>query len=185
FDGDFFRTQMLSDSFPLQHSNLVNFGYQDGIILVFEQLLQLSKENRPYLTKVLSGCLYNLVGLIISVQMTNTQPANKEHIVEASIKILKKHVNNPIDYSKLSRQFGMSYSSFRKMFKEQTGLAINQYLIRERLLLAQRMVRNSQASLQQVSEQCGFESLHYFSRLYKQKLGITPRDDRKLSKKEN
>ena len=180
FDGPYFRDHILKDLFPSKSCVVKTIGYQDAIILSIEHILLMSKKNIPHLNKMLSGSVLSLLGILISLEEVNEPEKDKDDIIEQSYFLLRKHLTQPVDFEKLASQFGMSYSGYRKLFKAKSGLALNQFIIRERLSLAQRLLRNTQLSLNQIADKCGFESLHYFSRMYKSKLGYAPSQERKI-----
>ena len=39
---------------------------------------------------------------------------------------------------------------------------------------AKQMIKNSTYSISEISRMCGFSSIHYFSRKFKEKYGVTP-----------
>ncbi len=180
FDGPYFRQHILRDLFTQKGCLIRTIGYQDVIILSIEQILLISKRSIVHLNKILSGSVLNLLGIIISLEDEIEPEKNKEDIIEQSYLLLRKHLTQPVDFEKLAKQFGMSYSGYRKLFKSKSGMALNQFIIKERLMLAQRLLRNTHLSLNEISNKCGFESLYYFSRLYKSKLGYAPSNERKI-----
>jgi len=60
------------------------------------------------------------------------------------------------------------------MYKKYTGMPPNQYHLRLRLQKSKEMILFSNKSIKAIAYEVGFESIHYFSRLYKKKEGIAP-----------
>jgi len=73
----------------------------------------------------------------------------------------------------------MGRPSFRRLFKQHTGLSPNQYLLEIRIRKAQSLLTNTALSVQRISEETGFESSFYFSRFFKQRTGLSPLNYRK------
>ena len=124
--------------------------------------------------KVISGTLPALIAMILESPAVPEKTSEQEKLLGDSLFMIKQHLNKALDFERLAAKSGMSYSGYRKFFKRHTGLALNQYLIREKLLLAQRLIRNTSLPLSEVAAKTGFESIHYFSRLYKLKFGYSP-----------
>jgi AraC-like DNA-binding protein len=59
---------------------------------------------------------------------------------------------------------------YRQFFKE-TPYA---ELIEARLVMARRLLLNSDMEVKEISIVCGWDDIHYFSRLFKKKIGISP-----------
>jgi Transcriptional regulator containing an amidase domain and an AraC-type DNA-binding HTH domain len=72
----------------------------------------------------------------------------------------------------------MGYSRFRKIFKETTGLSPNQYHLNLRLDKAKDLLTSTNLTINEVAYQTGFDSIFYFSRLFKKKNGLPPKEYR-------
>jgi AraC-like DNA-binding protein len=73
----------------------------------------------------------------------------------------------------------VSYAWLRKTFKDVTGTSLNQYHLSIKLRNAEQMIYESDSTLSEIAYSCGFESVHYFSRIYKSKMNINPSELRK------
>ena len=85
--------------------------------------------------------------------------------------------NSPSDSWKvadLAAQIPVSQDHFIRVFKKETGVTPGQYIIEQRLSMAQHLLVESSLTVQRISELCGFESLPWFSRLFHQKKKMTP-----------
>lgn len=93
------------------------------------------------------------------------------------------HAGESVDFHQLARNLGVGYSTFRRIFKEQTGFAPSQYHLHIRLVKAQQLLQTSSLKIGEIADLLGFESLFYFSRIFKKKHGMTPSESRKLAGK--
>lgn len=73
---------------------------------------------------------------------------------------------------------GMSYSSFRKLFKEYTGLSPASYFQDIKLQRAIDLLCKTDLSIKEIAYTLNFESPDYFSTQFKKKTGRRPRDYR-------
>jgi transcriptional regulator GlxA family with amidase domain len=73
----------------------------------------------------------------------------------------------------------MGYSSFRKAFKQITGESPNQYHLNLRLNRAKDLLMTTILNINEIADQTGFESVFYFSKLFKKKNGVSPHNFRK------
>jgi len=97
-----------------------------------------------------------------------------ENAIFSSIVYMQDHIQSSIDMSELSAKLNMGYSLFRKKFKEITGASPAQYFIQMKLLRAKKMLTDTPLSSKEIAFRWGFESEHYFNRLFKMKNKITP-----------
>ena len=94
-------------------------------------------------------------------------------IREAQNQILRQAAE-PIDFAMLAGELGVSYSTFRRSFKQQTGASPAHFQNTIRLNRARDLLATTELSVSEIADQTGFESVYYFSRLFKKKTGQTP-----------
>jgi len=70
---------------------------------------------------------------------------------------------------------GMSRSHFSRVFREATGLSPIDYLIHLRLREAMRRLRAGHQSITEIALETGFSDSNYFARLFRQRVGMSPR----------
>ncbi len=119
----------------------------------------------------------------------DTKPIKeKSELNPQDIKFLEKfnlHLSNGIkigtfDAETLAGNMCLSRSQLNRKILALTGLNTTAYIIRQRIGLAQKLLKDD-AGMQvgDVTMQCGFDDVSYFSRIFKQVTGSTPRDFRK------
>ena len=69
------------------------------------------------------------------------------------------------------------------LFKKNMGMTIVEYIDRERIDLAKRLMLISDSRLYEIAEQCGFSDYNYFSSIFKKFAGISAREYRKSNVK--
>ena len=79
-----------------------------------------------------------------------------------------------IDY--IAREMGFSRTAFYRKIKGLTGISPNDFLCKYRLKCAAEKILDDSASLIEISEQTGFTSYSYFSKLFKKHFGVSPSD---------
>jgi AraC-like DNA-binding protein len=73
----------------------------------------------------------------------------------------------------------MSYSKFRKIFKEYTGFAPSQYIQEVKITLAKEMLTNTTMSIKEIAFELGYDNSDYFFTVFRKMTGITPLSYRK------
>ncbi len=89
--------------------------------------------------------------------------------------VLEKDYSNPeLSVHLIQEKMFMSRSSLYRMMNEKTGLNTQQYVNQFRLEKAKEMLLNEKASISEIAYACGFNSLSYFSRTFKDRFGKSP-----------
>lgn len=73
-------------------------------------------------------------------------------------------------------KFSISRSSLQTLFKNNLGIAPKQYISDIKLKKSKLLIKEGVYTISEVSRMLGFNSIHYFSRKFKQQYGITPTD---------
>ncbi len=89
--------------------------------------------------------------------------------------VLEKEYSNPeLSVHLIQEKMFMSRSSLYRMMNEKTGLNTQQFVNQFRLEKAKEMLLNEKASISEIAYACGFNSLSYFSRTFKDRFGKSP-----------
>jgi AraC-like DNA-binding protein len=102
------------------------------------------------------------------------QHRNYKIIADNIIRILEDNVENKLSLVKISSQINLSISQTKKIFKEVNGDSIINYFISLKIEEAKRLINESALNFTQISEILGYDNLGYFSRIFKQKTGMSP-----------
>jgi AraC-like DNA-binding protein len=91
------------------------------------------------------------------------------------IDYIKKNLNNDINLKKLSSISSMSNTSLYRFFKRELGMSPLEFILKEKLKCAKRLLLSPSIQINEVGYLSGFENANYFSRLFKKYEGLTPK----------
>ena len=95
------------------------------------------------------------------------------------INYLNDKFKERITINEISFIFGTNRTTLCKEFKQATGTTITEYVAVKKLELAKKHVAYTNATFTEISNQLNFESIHYFTRFFKQRTGYSPKEYRK------
>lgn len=84
------------------------------------------------------------------------------------------HISEPIKTEDIANSLYLSRPYLSKKFKEETNENIAEYIIKEKINEAKRLLRYSNKSLTQISSYLGFSSPSHFSRVFKKHTNLSP-----------
>jgi AraC-like DNA-binding protein len=102
-----------------------------------------------------------------------------ESIINQARIIFRTNIEQDIAMEKIAEELNVSYAWFRKAFKTYTGIAPHQYLLQLKIEKAKMLLLDQSKTIKEIAFDLNFESAFYFSKLFKGKIGISPKLYRK------
>lgn len=131
-------------------SDMTVYGY---FMMVLDYLL---KNNREYASKDINEVL-------------------RAQQVREMLTYMNNNYALDLTVSGLADTFHVSYRTLMRLFDEEIGMSPKEYLINFRISTACEMfARNDSYSIAEVATACGFVDIPHFSKIFKQKKGVTP-----------
>lgn len=114
---------------------------------------------------------------------TNTSILNNNDMLMNRLQeYISKNISSELSLPQVATEFAMSKSTFSRFLKATTTMSFTDYLLDYRINMAVRLLRQDVA-IPELVEQCGFNSVSYFYRVFKKTKGTTPLEYRRLYKK--
>ena len=99
---------------------------------------------------------------------------NEEMIADSIIRLLTENLFGSITLDDVCSTVCFSKSYLKRLFKSHTGFAIMDYYHNLKIEKAKLLLGDSSLSVTRIAEMLGFSSIHYFSRMFRQRTGISP-----------
>ncbi|MFZ4683615.1 MAG: helix-turn-helix domain-containing protein [Terrimicrobiaceae bacterium] len=77
--------------------------------------------------------------------------------------------------AEMARKSALSLPHLNRLWRAAWGLAPRQFVIRERVLRAVMLLRESDMTIQQIAESLGYNDVFFFHRQFRRTAGVTPR----------
>lgn len=92
---------------------------------------------------------------------------------------IRRNISSKITIETLANDAGMSVSSFESKFKRAFGVSVYAYLIEIRIREATRLLVETNYSVAEIAEYCGYSNVFYFCLAFKKRTHLTPTQFRK------
>ncbi|MBN1131471.1 MAG: AraC family transcriptional regulator [Bacteroidales bacterium] len=159
---------------------VLDIGNREEILGTFYEIFETVINEKPGYQQVSAGLIMKLLGYLVSLDKQKDFAGKRiEKIIRNACYEVRKNVEGKMDFKSFAEENHVGYSYFRKMFKMYTGNPPSQYHLELKMLRAKEMLLHTDMLVKEISDVLGFESVFYFSRLFKQKMGISPTEMRK------
>jgi len=164
------RDATLARHWPLRMS----VRHRTGVLPVFEALFEswvLSGGRQSLQTR---GLALQLLGILFEELSGETPaPARMHRRVLAARQLIEENLARPLSVREIAEHAGLSVSHLSALFNEHLGMPPNEYLLQARLREARVLLARG-LSVKQTAHATGFSSQHYFSRLFRKRMGVSP-----------
>ncbi len=87
---------------------------------------------------------------------------------------VRVNLKSPISRRDLARKFFLTPEHINAIFKRELGVSPTQFIHRERILLANKLMETRGLNIKEVAKQVGFCDQFYFSKIFKRIMGVAP-----------
>ena len=174
FNGDVVR-RWVKNNFFSPRTPVFRPGQEEKWMMLFTELIAVTKTNCPALQQVMAGFTAQMLGLLYSGQQAGLTGDDQALLmIQKAIVKMQTELESGLNAQALARELNLSYSSFRHTFQQHTGSSPHQYLLELRLVRARNLLKQTALSVKEIAQQTGFKDEHYFCRYFKMKAGMTP-----------
>lgn len=144
--------------------------------------MRTAQEQGSGFQQILAGIVNLLLGFAYAEHM---QTALEDMQVAAQLNeakiIMQDNFNRNLSCQEVAARICMSYSRFRRLFRQYVGFAPAQYLLELKINKSKELLTNSALTCQEIAFESGFEYPSHFNIAFKKKTGITPNQYRDLT----
>lgn len=114
---------------------------------------------------------------VILCNSLKTGKRKSEHtVVEQLIRYLNEHISENVGHNTIAAKYRMHPGYLSRLFKQETGETLSDYLFRIKMEKAAVLLREGQYKIGEISSMVGCSASSYFSILFKKYTGYSPRE---------
>lgn len=147
---------------------------------LFRQMIQELQMCRPNYEDLLALLLKHIF-LLINRQIKEGNRATSYMLeeTERATRYFNAHYNTAINIDEYAQSRHISACWFIRQFKHYTGITPMQYILSIRISNAQNLLETTSYTISEIANIIGYDNPLYFSRLFKNQLGLSPKEYRK------
>lgn len=109
----------------------------------------------------------------------NNDSAKGQNTVQKVMAYIDQHYGEMITREQLGSVACLNPTYLARIFKTETGKTMGNYILDERIKKAKFLLETSDMTISEVAQTVGYDNFSYFSKLFKDRTGMTPKEYRK------
>lgn len=167
-----------------QEQQILEIGINEELVSLFSRALAVAEADKISAQQYLSGIVLHMIGMILSVSKNKVfEMSDVDQKIEQAKIIMNENVSGNVDPEELAMRLNISYSWFRRVFKEYTGYAPAKYFQELKLRKAKQMLVGTSQSVKEISFFWVSSLLNIFL-FFKKRTGLTPLEYRSFGREE-
>ena len=180
FNGHFVDN-LIAENFFSKDCPVFKVNIHEDIVNLYNSAISAAVAQESGFQQVLAGIVSRLLSLAYfydrNSQFQQSDTANK--IGQAKVMIYDNFMS--ISPEEIASKLCLSYSSFRKTFKEYTGFSPARFINEVRMSKAKEMLTNTSMSIKEVAYHVGYNNHDYFFTAFRHMTGRTPAEYRSIT----
>jgi AraC-like DNA-binding protein len=172
---------LVDKGFFSKEKPVFSVSIQEQIVSLYHKAIAAAEEQESCFQQVLCGIVDRLLSLAYyyekNIQFRESDAATK--ISQAKVMINNDYMT--LTPEEVASKLCLSYSSFRKTFKEYTGFSPARYIKEVRMSRAKEMLTNTSLSIKEIAFNLGYNNHDYFFTAFKRMTGQTPAEYRTMT----
>lgn len=172
----------VADCDPAHLSLIGRTGFHDPLLnqialTLWRELEQPSPAGKLYAQSAAQLLAVHLLRHYSSEGKTIKEPSQKltSQQIRRVNDFIQDHLGQDLSLEALAEQTGFSAYHFARLFRQTTGESPHQFVLRQRIERAQRLLKERDLPLVYVALESGFASQSHLTQVFKRSLGLTPR----------
>lgn len=104
-------------------------------------------------------------------------------IVKKTILVIESDISAELSLDTLAQKQGISKGYLATIFKKETGKTVLEYIKDKRIEHAMYLLTNTHLQIQTIALHCGVMDVQYFSKIFKKKIGMNPKEYRESARR--
>lgn len=130
------------------------------------------EDNEPYI-------------FIFAILLKEAEPAPASDYVSTAKGMIEYNLDQPLSVRMLSDSLNLDPSYFTRIFTKAEGISPKKFILNKKMESAKQLLKNTDASVLEISNSMGFFDQLYFSRIFRKTVGMSPTEYRKTIRDKN
>ncbi|MDR0760992.1 MAG: AraC family transcriptional regulator [Treponema sp.] len=174
FSVNFYLHDSKGASVRLPFPIVRHIGNKDDIIHLLHELSNAYLDRQPGHEIKLRGLFLLVLHRFFEIIVYNKDSSDMDFRVAKAIRYLSSHYPEKISVRKIADMVKLNPHYFGALFKQETGLSLNRYVIQTRVRKAENLLSSGEYKVGDAADVCGFTDVAHFYRQFKEIMGYPP-----------
>ena len=176
----------IQNGFFNKQKPVFNVGIRQEIVQLYKEAIDVAMAQEAGFQQMLAGIVNHLLGIAYAQDKRSVFEDLKviNQINKAKI-IMLENLQSGITPESIAIQVNMSYSWFRRIFRQYTGFSPANYIQELKIQKSKELLTNTMLTSQEIAFEVGFDNPDYFCTAFKKKTGSTPIKYREFTQGKN
>jgi len=156
--------------FPL----LSHIGIKSDLVGLFRELSNAWVRKEPGYRIKTRGLLLVIIHRLFELILLKQDRSSMDYRVRKAVNYISENYASTISVKEIANMVGLNTVYFGALFKNETGMLLNQYLTIMRINHAENMLQNGECKVSEAAERCGYKDLSHFRKQFKMVKGYSP-----------
>lgn len=144
-------------------------------------IIHATKPHNPYLKEMLvnlaSALILSLLQSFVSFSDNGdckTLPEASSSLLEQAKFYIQDHLSEPLKLTETASHLHISGRHLSRIFVSELGVSYSEFVQNARIQKAAALLKTTDLSIKDIAEECGFTTVHYFTRIFTSVMGSSP-----------
>jgi AraC-like DNA-binding protein len=170
FSSKYPASKILPPVFPV----INHIDMRQDIIDMFRELtMSWTEEQTGFIMKT-RALLTLILHRLSEILLFNVDSSSSDYRINKTTRYISVHYSEKLAVKHLADQVHLDADYFARLFKQETGITVHQYITKIRLRNAENMLQSGRFKVHEVAEHCGFSDVVHFYKTFKTIRGFPP-----------
>lgn len=166
---------IVGNGFLSRENPILEIGLNEELATLYSRAIEIAESDKTAVQQYLSGIVLHIIGLISAVSQNKIfEAGNANQKIERAKIIMNENMYKNIEPEELAKKLNISYSWFRKVFRDYTGYAPAKYFQELKLRKAKQLLVSTSHSVKEIAYMLNYSSTEHFFAQFKKNTGLTP-----------
>lgn len=140
------------------------------------------KELEKILLRIEEKIIHNEKSADLVERMEDVTVIDDGNVVNQIKNLIAENLSQDIQRDELAAMVHISPGYLTRIFKKQEGISLSDYIIQRRITVAKKLLTKTALSISVIASRVGISYSSYFTKIFKEHVGMTPQEYRQQTK---